>query len=336
MRNVLTEAWLKRGLLACVLWPISACFGCLVRIRQWLYRLGVFKSHHLPVPVLVVGNVLVGGVGKTPVVMALVEHLRQRGLHVGVLSRGYGRTTRDQREVHANSQAQDAGDEPLLIARRCGVPVWVGADRAAAGEALLHKYPNTQVLVCDDGLQHLALARDIEVCVFDERDVGNGWLLPAGPLREPWPRAAALDVNRFELTRAATPSSPRYQVRKQLAHFAVRADGTQRSLQDWRTTPVQAIAGIAKPQVFFDMLAAQGLSLTNTQALADHADMRDLVINARLGDVLCTEKDAVKLWHLYPTVWAVPLLTTLPPAFLQAIDALLDSKLSSHHGLQTT
>lgn len=336
MRNLLTQAWLKRGLVACVLWPISACFGCLVRSRQWLYRLGVFKSHHLPVPVLVVGNVLVGGVGKTPVVMALVEHLRQRGLHVGVLSRGYGRTTRDQREVHTSSRAQDVGDEPLLIARRCGVPVWVAADRAAAGEALLQKYPNTQVLVCDDGLQHLALARDIEVCVFDERDVGNGWLLPAGPLREPWPRAAALDVNRFELTSAATPSSPRYQVRKQLAHLAVRADGTQRSLQDWRMTPVQAIAGIAKPQVFFDMLAAQGLSLTNTQALADHADMRDVVINARLGDVLCTEKDAVKLWPLHPTVWAVPLLTTLPPELLQAIDARLDSKLSSHHGLQTT
>lgn len=336
MRNLLTQAWLKRGLVACVLWPISACFGCLVRSRQWLYRLGVFKSHHLPAPVLVVGNVLVGGVGKTPVVMALVEHLRQRGLHVGVLSRGYGRTTRDQREVHTSSRAQDVGDEPLLIARRCGVPVWVAADRAAAGEALLQKYPNTQVLVCDDGLQHLALARDIEVCVFDERDVGNGWLLPAGPLREPWPRAAALDVNRFELTSAATPSSPRYQVRKQLAHFAVRADGTQRSLQDWRMTPVQAIAGIAKPQVFFDMLAAQGLSLTNTQALADHADMRDVVINARLGDVLCTEKDAVKLWPLHPTVWAVPLLTTLPPELLQAIDARLDSKLSSRHGLQTT
>ena len=336
MRNLLTQAWLKRGLVACVLWPISACFGCLVRSRQWLYRLGVFKSHHLPVPVLVVGNVLVGGVGKTPVVMALVEHLRQRGLHVGVLSRGYGRTTRDQREVHTSSRAQDVGDEPLLIARRCGVPVWVAADRAAAGEALLQKYPNIQVLVCDDGLQHLALARDIEVCVFDERDVGNGWLLPAGPLREPWPRAAALDVNRFELTSAATPSSPRYQVRKQLAHFAVRADGTQRSLQDWRMTPVQAIAGIAKPQVFFDMLAAQGLSLTNTQALADHADMRDVVINERLGDVLCTEKDAVKLWPLHPTVWAVPLLTTLPPELLQAIDARLDSKLSSHHGLQTT
>jgi len=336
MRKVLTQAWLKRGLLACILWPISACFGCLVRSRQWLYRLGVFKSQHLPVPVLVVGNVLVGGVGKTPVVMALVAHLRQRGLHVGVLSRGYGRTTRDQREVHTSSQAQDVGDEPLLIARRCGVPVWVGVDRAAAGKALLRKYPHTQVLVCDDGLQHLALARDIEVCVFDERGVGNGWLLPAGPLREPWPRHAAPDIDRFELTSVAAVSSPRYQVRKQLADFAVRADAIQRSLQDWHAMPVQAIAGIAKPQVFFDMLMAQGLSLTSTQALADHADMRDVVINTRLGDVLCTEKDAVKLWPVHPTVWAVPLLTTLPPALLKVIDARLDSKLSSHHGLQTT
>ena len=116
----------------------------------------------------------------------------------------------------------------------------------------------------------------------------------------------------------------------------MRADAIQRSLQDWHAMPVQAIAGIAKPQVFFDMLMAQGLSLTSTQALADHADMRDVVIDSRLGDVLCTEKDAVKLWPVHPTVWAVPLLTTLPPALLQAIDARLDSKLSLHHGLQTT
>lgn len=336
MHNALTQAWLTRGFLACVLWPISFCFGLLVKSRLWLYRLGFFKAKHLPVPVLVVGNVLVGGVGKTPVVMALVQHLRQRGLHVGVLSRGYGRSTHDVREVHRNSHAQDVGDEPLLIARTCAVPVWVGADRVAAGCALLQKHPDTQVLVCDDGLQHLALARDIEVCVFDERGVGNGWLLPAGPLREPWPRAAAPHIDRFELTSADVTTNQQHQVRKQLANFAVRSDATQRSLQDWHMKPVQAIAGIAKPQVFFDMLTAKGLSLTHAVALADHADMSQAVINTNLGDVLCTEKDAVKLWPLHPMVWAVPLITTLPTPLLDAIDTTLDSKLSSRHGHQTT
>lgn len=336
MREMLSRAWMGRGPLALVLWPVAACFGSLVAFKHWLYRHRVLTPEKLPVPVLVVGNVLVGGVGKTPIVIALVQHLRQRGIVVGVLSRGYGRQTQDLREVRTESAAKDVGDEPLLIARTTGAPVWVGANRVAAGRALLQQHPSVQVLVCDDGLQHLSLSRDIEICVFDERGIGNGWMLPAGPLREPWPRRSTTLIHCFEVTSAIETHQGRYRILRQLADFAVRLDGTRHNLNDWQQHPVQALAGIAKPNVFFDMLRAKGVSLTHTQALPDHDDLDHLTINPLLGEVLCTEKDAVKLWSRYPDAWAVPLVITLPVEMLQDLDTLLDTKLSLEHGLQTT
>ena len=332
-RHVLTRAWLNRGPLACVLWPLSVLYGLLVWIRQGLYQVGFFHTTHLPVPVIVVGNVLVGGVGKTPVVMALVQHLTQRGLQVGVISRGYGRDTHDVRAVAPDSQAQEVGDEPLLIARTCAVPVWVGSDRAAAGRALLSQHQDVQVLVCDDGLQHAALAHDMALCVFDERHVGNGWLLPAGPLREPWPRRKTAPM--WVVNTAGDTTHGGFAAHRQLATHAQRADGSTRALHSWHNQPVQALAGIAKPQAFFDMLRAQGLTLIHTQAMADHADLAELRIDSKLGDVLCTEKDAVKLWRTHPQAWAVPLITQLPAELLAEIDQALDAKLSSAHGLQT-
>ena len=333
LRHVLTHAWLSRGPLACMLWPISLLYGVLVWLRQRLYQQGFLQSACLNVPVIVVGNVLVGGVGKTPVVMALVQHLTQRGLKVGVISRGYGRHTHDVRAVHADSQAHEVGDEPLLIARTCTVPVWVGSDRAAAGRALLAQHPEVQVIVCDDGLQHLALIHDLALCVFDERGVGNGWLLPAGPLREPWPRRHAAPT--WVIKTSGIAASGEFAADRQLAPIARRADGSTRELHTWFNQPVQALAGIAKPEVFFDMLRAQGLQLSRTQALADHADLDQVHIDADAGDVLCTEKDAVKLWRTHPQAWAVPLVTQLPADLLTAIDQALDAKLSSPHGLQT-
>lgn len=333
LRHVLTHAWLSRGLLACMLWPISLLYGVLVWLRQRLYQHGLLRSARLNVPVIVVGNVLVGGVGKTPVTMALVQHLTQRGLKVGVISRGYGRHTRDVRAVHIESQAREVGDEPLLIARSCAVPVWVGSDRAAAGRALLAQHPEVRVIVCDDGLQHLALAHDLALCVFDERGVGNGWLLPAGPLREPWPRRQAAPT--WLVKTSGVAASGEFAADRQLAPMARRADGSTRALHSWLNQPVQALAGIAKPEVFFDMLRAQGLQLSPTQALADHADLDQVHIDAGAGDVLCTEKDAVKLWRRHPQAWAVPLVTQLPADLLADIDQALDAKLSSLHGLQT-
>jgi tetraacyldisaccharide 4'-kinase len=349
LTQVLTQAWNGQGgwgqTLAFVLLPVSWLFEVLVAIRRALYQHGFFKQETLPVPVIVVGNVMVGGVGKTPITMALVNHFKAKGLRVGVLSRGYGRKTSSTLAVSPQSQSQNVGDEPLLIARSCQVPVFVGNSRVDAGRALLALHPDVQVLVCDDGLQHWSLARDLELCVFDERGVGNGHMLPAGPLREPWPRkpwtlaSSGNDVPCCLLKTAGVAEPHEFAVQRRLADFAVQADGTQRALSSWGQTPVQALAGIVKPEQFFAMLREQGLNLRHTQALADHADLSQLNINAAQGDVLCTEKDAVKIWAQHPHAWAVPLQTTLPNELLAAIDvhlaAVQHAKLSSPHGHQT-
>src|SRR5512139_1410138 len=193
-QRVLTGNWQRRSPLAWALWPLSLLMRVLVRLRQGLYLSGFLRRQPVPVPVIVVGNVVAGGAGKTPVVMALVQHLQAHGLHPGVISRGYGRSTRDCREVREDSPVGEVGDEPALIRRHTGAPVFVARRRIEAAHALLQAYPQTDVLVSDDGLQHYALARDIEICVFDDRGAGNGLLLPAGPLREPWPRYVDLGV----------------------------------------------------------------------------------------------------------------------------------------------
>jgi tetraacyldisaccharide 4'-kinase len=349
LTQALTQAWNGQGgwgqALAFVLLPVSCLFTGLVAIRRALYQHGVFKQETLSVPVIVVGNVMVGGVGKTPVTMALVNHFKAKGLRVGVLSRGYGRKTSSTLAVSPKSQSQKVGDEPLLIARSCQVPVFVGNSRVDAGRALLALHPDVQVLVCDDGLQHWPLARDLELCVFDERGVGNGLMLPAGPLREPWPRkpwthaTSGNEVPCLVLKTAGVAGPHEFAVQRRLADFAVQADGTPRALSSFGQTPVQALAGIAKPEQFFAMLCEQGLNVCHTQALADHADLAQLTIDAAHGDVLCTEKDAVKLWTHHTNAWAVPLQTTLPTELLAAIDwhlaAAQHAKLSSPHGHQT-
>jgi tetraacyldisaccharide 4'-kinase len=310
-RTRLRQAWQQRSGLACLLWPLSWVYGALVRRRLAQYRQGKRQTVRLPVPVIVVGNVVAGGVGKTPLVIALVQLCQQFGWAVGVVSRGYGRTDTAIRPVTAQSLSQDVGDEPLLIARTTGAPVWVGADRCAAAQALLQQHPHTRLIISDDGLQHLRLHRDLELCVFDERGVGNGWLLPAGPLREPWPRTTDAQTPCLVVHTGSAGNDQPYHVNRQLATHARRADGTQRPLVHWQDKPVQALAGIAKPENFFAALQAEGLLLQRCLSLPDHDDMQTVALDLTQGDVLCTEKDAVKLWPRYPGVWAVPLRTEL-------------------------
>ena len=320
--RILTAAWTSKGLLACVLWPISLVFGLLVALRRALYQGGIFKIKRVPALVIVVGNVVAGGSGKTPVVIALVRHLQARGVRVGVVSRGYGRTATGCLEVRAHSDAADVGDEPALIHRLTSAPVVVSASRFEAATRLLALYPDTQVIVCDDGLQHLALHRDLEICVFDDRGVGNGWRLPAGPLREPWPRAADLVLHTgLNLAFAG------FTAQRALAPYAVQSDGTKISLAALAHNtqkPLFALAGIAKPDAFFDMLRAQGLVLEKTLALPDHYDFNSWSGNTNgRYTLICTEKDAIKLWQHEPQALAVPLLFTPEPAFLSRFDTLL-------------
>lgn len=324
MAQALQRAWLRRGPLARLLYPLSLLYGALAAARR---RSVLRRQERLPVPVVVVGNVVAGGAGKTPVVIAVLQHLRERGLRAGVVSRGYGRSGDDCIEVRDDDEAAQVGDEPLLVRRKAGVPVFVAPQRVEAGRALLRAHPDTQVIVSDDGLQHHALARDLEICVFDGRGTGNGWLLPAGPLREAWPRPVDL-----VLTHGAAPGIEGHAMHRALAAEAVRADGARRPLSQLRGPRVIAMAGIANPEVFFGMLRDAGLELAATHALPDHhdfADARDLPADATL---VCTEKDAVKLWRLRPDAWAVPLQVAIPPVFWDRFDALLEARLSSPHG----
>ena len=314
----LPRIWTSRGLLAWLLRPIALVHAALLWSRALLWRWGWRHAHRLPVPVIVVGNVVAGGAGKTPLTIAVVKHLQQQGWKAGVVSRGHGRRFDDIRAVLPSSLPTEVGDEPLLIHQKTGAPVWVAALRAEAGRALLQAHPEVNILVCDDGLQHWALARDLEICVMDERGVGNGWLLPAGPLREPWPRSVDL------LLHTGTNGLPGgFQALRELAPLAHDAHGRSRALSSLIGQPVDAVAGLARPEAFFAMLRAAGLQLQQTTALPDHFDYADGSPNPSDRLLLCTEKDAAKLWRHQPEAWAVPLVLTPEAAFWQALDQRL-------------
>lgn len=332
--------WAKRGLLAWLLWPISLLYGTLAGLRRLLYANGLLTIHRLPVPVVVVGNVVVGGAGKTPTVISLVKHLQSQGWKPGVLSRGYRRHGNGLLEVKSDTPSIRCGDEPLLIQRNTGAPVFVASRRAKAAEALLAAHPDVNLLLCDDGLQHLALGRDVAIAVFDDRGTGNGWLLPAGLLREPWPPRSGDRFRPDLVLHQRPPGAPRgipaepagcptYCADRRLADQAVGPQGQRIDLDSLKNRTLTAMAGVARPEVFFDMLRARGLAPTHTVALPDHADRSAYAqFHDNPGETLvCTEKDAVKFFPTLPaghdTAWAVPLELTPEPAFFDAIDRLL-------------
>lgn len=320
----LTSIWLTRGWRSTLLLPLAWLYRALVQSRRWLYRVGLFSSESVNATVIVVGNLVAGGGGKTPLTMAIVAHLKQTGYRVGIVSRGHGRSLDDVHEVETRSQVKDVGDEPLMMKRRCQVPVFVGRRRAEAAKALLAAYPDTQIVVCDDGLQHYALARDIEICALDARGLGNGRLLPAGPLREPWPRAVDLLIHTGQRSMSKGYCSGRV-----LATYGVNASGAVTPLHELTSRSVNAVAAIAQPQAFFDMLKAQGLSIGQTFTLPDHANFTNWTPPSGETPLLCTEKDAIKLWARYPQTLAVPLEFTPEAAFMTALEALLQTRLKN-------
>jgi len=337
----LQRSWQGRGPLSTLFVPAAWAFGVAAALRRGLFEGGVRERARLPVPVVVVGNVLVGGAGKTPTALAVVALLAGSGYRPGIVSRGYGRRDDSVALVGPDSATDRVGDEPLLLRRRSGVPVAVGADRAAAGRALLRAHPAVDVVVSDDGLQHLALERDVEVLVFDERGAGNGRLLPAGPLRERLPRV--LGPQQLVVYNADTPTTtlPGHVARRELAGITALADWWAGALPDrtalaaLRGRPIVAVAGIARPGRFFAMLRAHGIDIVE-QPLADHADFATLPWPVGATDVVVTEKDAVKLTPTRPLgarVWVARLDFVPPPAFDAALLALLPPPTASdRHG----
>ncbi|MDM5178769.1 tetraacyldisaccharide 4'-kinase [Massilia sp. DJPM01] len=356
LATTLQRAWQRRGALACALWPLSLLFRCVSGLRALLFRCGVLGSTRLPVPVIVVGNIFIGGTGKTPLTIWLAEALRGAGFTPGIISRGHGgadsaphsaphsashsaphsashsaphsASRSAPRAVTADSSARDVGDEPLLIARRTGCPVVVGRDRGAAGRALLAAHPDVDVILTDDGLQHYALRRDIEIMLFDGRGVGNGWLLPAGPLREaPSRRRDFTIVNAPELTPALRQAVGGQPFRMQLAgEFAepLARPGQRVPLASLAGRRLVAACGIGNPQRFFTLLRGAGLEVLELP-LPDHHDFRDQPFAAIEADcILITEKDAVKCAQIEnlkndPRLWVVPVTAQLDSALAEHI-----------------
>jgi len=325
------QQWQHKGLFARLLYPLSRLTAHIVKNKQTKH----YPSWNTDMPpIIIVGNIFVGGVGKTPAVISLCQQLKRFGWRPGVISRGYGAKIGPKPIAgHAPLDPQQVGDEPSLIAQLAQVPIAVHPNRRHAAQALMNYAPDTNVIIADDGLQHYPLPRAIEIIVQDERGIGNGWLLPAGPLREPatrlhqveWvlnrrsigaspanPEAAAYD----HLTQAQTQqvTSPQHvdmwlQATK-IEQMASQKKLTIKHWQEFFPYPCQALAGIGQPERFFGMLRDLGFELDQTRALPDHASIKASDLQSfEQAPILITAKDAIKLmhspWHMDPRFWIV-------------------------------
>ena len=305
----LSERWYRHSLLAMLLWPLSQLYRGIVFLRRMGYQTGLMQQKSLPVPVIIVGNINVGGTGKSPFVIWLTRHLHESGYRPGIISRGYGGAGPFPFAVQTTSQPQQCGDEPLMMHQHTGYPVVVDPDRFRAGQYLLANQP-CDVIIADDGLQHYRLARDIEIVVIDgERMFGNNFLLPAGPLREPVDRLRTVDF--LVCNSGNYPSAFRMDLKASTAINLL--SGTHRSLSSFAEQPLHAVAGIGHPQRFFQMLKEAGLSFEE-HSFADHHAYQpsDLTFSDSIP-ILMTEKDAVKCRSFATTnMWYLPIEADLP------------------------
>ena len=307
--------------LTLVLRPLSWLFGLGVKMRRAGYRLAYFKSECLPVSVVVVGNIHVGGSGKTPFVAALVKGLQNQGIKVGIVSRGYGRESRDIRLITPHDTAYDVGDEPLLLWQKTAIPVAVGADRVAAAKLLLDRHPETQVSVSDDGLQHYRMYRDMEIVLFSDQQT-TPHLLPDGNLREPLERLNSVDIlltNNNNLSFRLPESVAVFHLKTHYQPFYLLNNPHKTVTADFfADKKVLAIAGIARPERFFNALKNMGISC-ETQALPDHAAIAVSDIPTS-QTVIITEKDAVKLnQENLPQVYVLPIETEINPELIDKV-----------------
>lgn len=315
--------WYRRGAFAWLLWPVSLLFGVLVFTRKILFKVRLLKSEHPGIPVIVVGNLVVGGSGKTPLVLWIAEFLKSKGWHPAIVSRGYrtvpgaAGAAETPRAATIASEASDVGDEPIVLSRRSGCPVWVGADRIAVIRTLRAKHEEVDVVVLDDGLQHYRLRRDIEIAVVDGRGFGNGFLLPAGPLREPAWRLRTVDAVVTQGT-----------LRKNAFAMTLEGETLHRMTDSKERQPasafagrkVHAVAGIGDPNRFFLHLVKLGLKPL-PHPFPDHhpftpADLEAAAASDPSLPIVMTEKDAVKLRRAArPDWWVLPVTARLDPKF---------------------
>lgn len=332
LERALLERWYGGRAPGLALRAVAAAYGALMRLRRWLYRTGLRPTVHLPLPVLVVGNRTAGGAGKTPTVIALVEAMAARGWRPGVVSRGYGRAGTAPRRVSADSRVDEVGDEPLLVHRATGAPVEVDRDRVAAARRLAEA--GCDLVIADDGLQHLRLGRRVELEVQDARGLGNGRVLPAGPLREPRPpRMADLRLvhgrpaGPGECAMRLVPGDARRVGQGGDARALAGDRAAVRPLASFAGSRVHAVAGIGHPARFFDTLRAAGLDVVEHPFPDHHRFVAADFAGFRDATLLMTGKDAVKCAALdLPDAWEVPVAAVLPDDALDALDHLLRTR----------
>jgi tetraacyldisaccharide 4'-kinase len=337
MAGALSELWYGNASGAVLLAPLAWIYGALISLRRHSYDHGILHRHGVGCPVIVVGNLTVGGTGKTPLVAWLAQALVRQGYRVGIVARGYGSRASAPRLVTAHSSWHEVGDEPLLLSRSTGCITAVGVDRVAAGRLLSAQ--GCSIVVSDDGLQHLRLAADYQIVVVDgERGFGNGRLLPAGPLREPIAalrRADAVVVNGAALgearMRGEAPQALLVEMRLVAAQAVALCGGERRALEEFRRTRVHAVAGIGNPPRFFRMLRGIGIELVE-HAFPDHHPL--VASDLEFGDdlpVLMTEKDAVKCDGLADVrLWYVPVTAQLSAEDVSQLLAHVVERLKNH------
>lgn len=326
MQHKLTQLWYRDSLHAIgyLLLPFSLLFGWIVSCRRALYKAGIFKSQSFNAPVIVIGNITVGGTGKTPFVIWLATLLQKHGFKPGIVSRGVGGETHQSPQVITeNESASKVGDEALLMQKRANCPVIVCKNRSLAVNALINEF-HCDIIISDDGLQHYAMQRDIEIAILDgDRRLGNFYLLPAGPLREPIERLSEVD---FIVTNGEAIND---EVLMQLEPSELVSFNqlSSESLTHWKGKTVHAIAGIGNPDRFFKTLQAAGITVI-PHAFPDHYlyQARDLEFNDELP-ILMTEKDAVKCFSFAKTnMWYLPVCAVLPTSFSHDLLTLIQTK----------
>jgi len=340
IRQLITDSWQKANLLTVMLWPLSLIYRAAFALNKNLYRVGLKSIYRAPVPLIVVGNLTVGGTGKTPIVIYLIEQLRLHGYTPGVISRGYhGNTVEGVQSVKPDTPIIESGDEPAMLMRRTKAPIVIGANRQAACEMLLDEF-SVDVIVSDDGLQHHALARDVEICLRDmTTPQTNHYLLPAGPYREPRTRFETIDLlvthqpatNEFNGELSSNTGGIDKEFTMYLdasAPISVNSfAGNGSTANGFDTNKLtHAVAGIANPQRFFDTCRSLGYTIEE-HGFADHHAFSASDLNfGEAAQVLMTEKDAVKCVNFNnASFWFLPVNAKLENGFIDAVLKKLDS-----------
>jgi len=327
----ITRSWYQGALWLYLLLPLNLLYSLVIYLRQTLFQLQIFKAYHAKVPVVVVGNITLGGTGKSPLVTYLVESLQEMGFKPGVVSRGYGASiaTKEVREVFSDSSVLEVGDEPLMLKLRVGCPIFVSPTRSLAVKAL--EAQGCDIVITDDGMQHYALARDIEICVFDgERKWGNGHLLPMGPMREPLKRIKKTDyivMNGADWSSSIKPKQAALRMDLEASKLQSLNDEQSLPLSSFSSRKVNAIAGIGNPQRFFNTLVNHGL-LVESQVFGDHHPFTQADVCFENGlPLLMTEKDAVKCRQFnLSDAWYLPVSAKLSDDLAAKIITSLKSK----------